>query len=138
MNQLTRFNNHFLDDVFGSNYLIKPLHGRPLPHDFKVDVKESPTSYTILADIPGVKKEDIHVTVDGGLVTISADVQQLDQKKEDEQVVHCERYCGSISRSFQLPADIDQSNTNATCENGLLTLVLPKKAQGSGKRIEVK
>ena len=89
------------------------------------------------AEIPGVKKEDIHITVDGGTVSITAEVRQSDEQKQDEKLVRSERYYGSVSRSFQLPVDIDQAQTKASYENGVLTLSLPKKSNAGSQRIQV-
>ena len=125
----------FLRDV-SPGYFIKPLHGDPLPAQIKVDVKESGSGYTVHAEIPGVAKEDIHVALDGGVVTLSAELKQFDQTK-DEKVLRSERYVGSISRSFQLPAEVDAAAAKAKYENGVLTLTLPKKTQASSKRLQV-
>ena len=141
MNQLTRFNRSLLNDFFGDfgspGYLVKPLHGDPLPASFKVDIKETANGYAMSAEIPGVKKEDIHITVDGGTVSITAEVRQSDEQKQDEKLVRSERYYGSVSRSFQLPVDIDQAQTKASYENGVLTLSLPRKSQAGSQRIQV-
>ena len=141
MNQLTRLNRSLLNDFFGDfatpGYLVKPLHGDPLPASFKVDIKETGNGYALSAEIPGVKKEDIHITVDGGTVSITAEVRQSDEQKQDEKLVRSERYYGSVSRSFQLPVDIDQAQTKASYESGVLTLSLPKKSNAGSQRIQV-
>ena len=141
MNQLTRLNRSLLNDFFGDfgspGYLVKPLHGDPLPASFKVDIKETATGYAMSAEIPGVRKEDIHITVDGGTVSITAEVRQGDEQKQDEKLVRSERYYGSVSRSFQLPVDIDQAQTKASYENGVLTLSLPRKSNVGSQRIQV-
>lgn len=129
MNLLPARTNLF-DDLFrdlASGYYIKPLHGDPLPAQIKIDVKESGNGYTVQAEIPGVPKEDIHVDVNGALVTLRADVKQQDSQTKDERVLRSERYFGSISRSFELPTDVDAAETTAKFTNGVLTLQLPKK-----------
>ncbi|MDE2000110.1 MAG: Hsp20 family protein, partial [Burkholderiales bacterium] len=118
------------DDLFrdlASGYYIKPLHGDPLPAQIKLDVKESGNGYIVQAEIPGVPKEDIHVDVNGALVTLRAEVKQQDSQTKDERVLRSERYFGSISRSVELPAEVDASETTAKFTNGVLTLQLPKK-----------
>lgn len=130
------FTNIF-DDFSVPSYIIKPLHGSPLQNSFKVDIKEAPGEYSIKAEIPGVKKEDIHISVDGGIVTIQAETSQHDQKKENEKVVQSECYYGTVFRSFQLPVEIDQGNTKANYENGVLKLVLPKKNGSKPHQIKV-
>lgn len=128
------FDDFFRDVAPG--YFIKPLHGDPLPSQIKVDVKEGADAYTVQAEMPGVGKEDIHVGVEGGVVTISAEVKQHDERKDDK-VLRSERYFGSVSRSFQLPQEVDSTACKARYENGVLTLTLPKRAQGTTKRISV-
>jgi HSP20 family protein len=124
----------FFRDVASPGFFIKPLHGEPLPSpgQIRMDVKENGSAYTVSAEIPGVKKEDIHVTVEGGMVTVSAEVRQEDSHKDDKQL-RSERYYGSVARSISLPQDVDQSQAKAKYDNGVLTLTLPKK-QGSGSQ----
>ena len=93
-------------------------------------MKENHLAYTVHAELPGVSKENIHVSVNGGTVLLRAEVKQQDIQTQDDKVLRSERYFGSIARSFQLPLEIDQSQAKARFDNGLLTLILPKK-QGS-------
>ena len=132
----------FLDDFFrdvAPSYYVKPLHGDPLPapSQIKVDVKENESAYIVHAEIPGVPKEDIHVSVEGNVVSLRAEVRQLDQKTEGEKVLRSERYYGSVARSFQLPADIDAAQAKAKYDNGILTLTLPKKLNNSSQRLNI-
>jgi HSP20 family protein len=128
------------DDFFrdlSPGFFVKPLHGDALPQSIKVDVKESGEGYTVQAEIPGVSKEDIHVHIEGGTVTVSAEVKQEDKQTSDEKLLRSERYYGSVSRSFQLPSDIDQSKAKARYDNGVLTLTLPKKAPQASQRLRI-
>ena len=130
------------DDFFkdlAPGFYIKPLHGDPLPSptQIKVDVKETDQGYTVQAEVPGVAKEDIQVSVDGNVVTLSAEVKQSDTQASDEKLLRSERYYGSVSRSFQLPADIDQDTAKAKYDNGVLTLTLPKKKSGASQRLAI-
>jgi len=131
------FDDFFKDIAPG--FYIKPLHGDPLPSpsQIKVDVKESEQAYTVSAEVPGVSKEDIQVSIDGNVVTLSAEVKQADTQTSDEKTLRSERYYGSVSRSFQLPAEIDQGQAKAKYDNGVLTLTLPKKQGGSSQRLTV-
>lgn len=129
-----------LDDFFrdvAPGYFVRPLHGDPLPAQIKVDIKEDGNAYTVHAEIPGVGKDDIHVGVEGAVVTISAEVKQQDQQSKDEKVLRTERYYGSVSRSFQLPQDVDASACKAKYENGVLVLSLPKRQQATTKRVAI-
>lgn len=128
------FDDFFKDVAPG--FYVKPLHGDPLPAQIKVDVKETPEAYTVQAEVPGVSKEDIHVTIEGNVVTLRAEVKQQDQT-QDEKLLRSERYYGAVSRSFQLPQDIDNAAAKAKYENGVLLLTLPKKAASSGQRLTI-
>ena len=119
-------------------FVVRPLHGDPLPEQIKLDVKESDQAYSLLAELPGVAKDDIHVSIDGGMVTVRAEVKQQlnlqNQQQKDERLVRSERYYGSVARSVQLPMDIDDSEASAKFENGLLALTLPKRRQQAGQK----
>ncbi|KAF1048123.1 Hsp20/alpha crystallin family protein [Xylophilus sp.] len=128
------------DELFrdiAPGFYVRPLHGEPLPAQIRLDVKENPQSYTVHAEIPGVNKDDIHVEIDGGQVTLRAEVQQHDSQTQGDKVLRSERYYGAVSRSLQLPADIDSAQAKAKYENGVLTLTLPKKAGGSSQRLAI-
>ena len=130
----------FFDDFFkdvAPGFYVKPLHGDPLPTQIRVDVKESSDAYTVEAELPGIAKEDIHVAVEGNIVTLRAEVKQLDQQTADEKVLRSERYFGSVARSFQMPQDIDSAAAKAKFENGLLRLTLPKRGAAAGQRLTI-
>ena len=131
------FDDFFRDVAPG--FYVKPLHGDALPTaaQIKVDVKESDKAYTVHAEVPGVSKEDIHVSLDGSVVTLRAEVRQQDSQSKDEKVLRTERYYGAVSRSFQLPQDIDQTQAKAKYDNGVLTLTLPKKLAGGSQRLAI-
>lgn len=103
----------------------------------KMDVKEQDESYQVHAELPGVKKEDIHVIVEGNQVSISAEVQRQSETKEGERVLRAERYFGKVSRTFQLEHDIDDSKANAKFNDGVLELTLPKRISGPTRRLAV-
>ena len=127
------------DELFrdmSPSFLVRPLHGDPLPSpaQIKVDVKENDKAYTVQAEVPGVSKDEIHVSLDGNVVTLRAEVKQEDRQGSDEKVLRSERYYGAVSRSFQLPMDIDQAQAKAKYDNGVLTLTLPKKLANGSQR----
>ena len=105
--------------------------------DFKVDVFENDNSYRVLAELPGVVKDDIHIAVDRDLLTISAEIRKELVSKGNERSIRSERFIGNVRRSFSLGADVDPEKVVAHYENGVLTLTLPKKVPGSAKRIVV-
>ena len=141
MNSLVTRGSLF-DDFFkdiAPGFYVRPLHGDgvPAPSQIKVDVKETDGGYTVQAEVPGVPKEDIQVSIDGNVVSLRAEVHQHDQKTEGEKVLRSERYFGSVARSFQLPVDVDAAQAKAKYDNGVLTLTLPKKQGGSAQRLSI-
>ncbi len=103
----------------------------------KVEVKEQDNKYLIHAELPGIRKEDIHVSIDGPVVAISAERKQEKEVKEGERVLRSERYYGKVSRSFQLDADIDENGATAKFVDGVLELTLPKKAAAAARRLTI-
>jgi HSP20 family protein len=92
----------------------------------RVDIAETDTSYEIQADIPGVRKEDLKVSVDNGVLTVQGERQQ--EKKEDNARMHrVERFYGHFSRSFTLPEDADIAALKANASEGQLTVSVPRK-----------
>jgi HSP20 family protein len=139
MANLTRYNPFDeLFNEFGKGFWVKPLaFPAGTEMSIKVDVKEDDKSYTVHADIPGVKKEDIQVDVDGNVVSVRAETRHEKEEKKGEKVLCSERSYGMVSRSFSLPAEVDEKAVKAEYKDGVLNLVLPKKANGGGKRISV-
>jgi len=103
----------------------------------RIDLSETDKDYTVKAEIPGVKKDDIDVRIDGNQVTISAEIKQDKEEKKDGRVLRSERRYGYASRSFMLDSDVDQASADAKYSNGVLELKLPKKAQSAGKRLTI-
>ena len=141
MNSLVTRGSLF-DDFFkdiAPGFYVRPLHGDgvPTPSQIKVDVKETDGGYTVQAEVPGVPKEDINVSIDGNVVSLRAEVRQHDQKKDGEKLLRSERYYGAVSRSFQLPQEVDQAQARAKYDNGVLTLTLPKKAANGSQRLTI-
>lgn len=105
--------------------------------EIRVDVKESNGDYTVHAEMPGVKKEDINVQIDGNRVSISAEVRRESEKKEGERVLRSERYYGAVARTFSLASELDDAKASAKFENGVLTLTIPKKSAPAAKRLTI-
>lgn len=103
----------------------------------KMDISETETAYEVRAELPGVKKDDIHVSIDGKQVSISAEVKNDKAVKEGERVLRAERHYGKTVRSFTLAQDVDEAAANAKFTDGVLELALPKKAAASAKRLEI-
>jgi HSP20 family protein len=142
MANITRFDpfNDLVDDLF-KGFFVRPVPyesraGELLPR-MKVDVAESNGAYTVTAELPGVRKEDIQVTIDGAQVTLSAEVKREKEASQDERVLHTERVYGKTSRSFALPQEVDEAKAEAKFRDGVLELKLPKKAAAARKQISI-
>lgn len=112
--------------------------GFPQEPEIKLDVTEDDKAYKVKADVPGVKKEDIKVSIDGNQISLSAEVKKEKEEKNGERVVRSERYYGKQYRSFSLRHDIDQAKAEAKYEDGVLELTLPKKEATHTKELTVK
>ena len=126
------------DELFGGFFEPVRMESAPVPVTIKMDVTEIENGYVVHAEMPGVKKEDIDVAIEGNQVTITAEVKQAWEKKEGDRMLRNERYFGNIYRSFTLPAEIDESASVATYDNGVLELNLAKKAAVAGKRLAIR
>jgi HSP20 family protein len=104
---------------------------------FRIDVTEDDKSYVVAADLPGVAKDDIQVTIDGNQVTIAAEVKRNVERKDGERALHVERYAGQLFRTFTLPTEIDESASEAKFENGVLELRLAKKVPQAGRKLSI-
>jgi HSP20 family protein len=126
-----------IDDLF-KGFFMRPVlfEGQP-QMQIKVDVKEDDKAYTVHADIPGVKKEDIQVNIDGNQVLISAESRMEKEEKKGEKVIRSERYSGKVARSFTLAHDVDETQSKAKYTDGVLELTLPKKAASSTKKLAI-
>jgi HSP20 family protein len=137
---ITRFDpfaENALDDMF-KGFFLRPirLEGQP-PLQIKMDVTENEKAYTVRAEIPGVKKENIAVNIDDNQVSISAEVKQEKEKKNGEKLLHSECYYGNVYRSFTLAQDVDDKAAQAHYDNGVLELILPKKAASKAKQLAI-
>jgi HSP20 family protein len=147
MANITRFDPFVSGmDLFGEPFeemfrrMLKPVRWQAegLPADIKVDVEENDRAYTVKAEIPGVKKEDINVQIDGNVVSISAESKREQEVKEKGKLIRSERYYGALSRSFSLGHEINEAEASASYADGVLQLTLPKKATAAAKRVTVK
>jgi len=141
MANITRFDpfNDLVDDIF-KGFLVRPLayEGRDTAlARAKVDITEANGGYVVTAELPGVRKEDIQVSIDGAEVTLSAEVKREKETKQDERVLHTERAFGKVTRSFTLPQEVDESKAEAKYRDGVLELKLPKKAAAQRKQVTI-
>ncbi len=136
--ELSRFDPLFdIDELFARPVLRTLARNVEMEPQIRMDVKETGDSYTVKAEIPGVSKDDIHVSIEGNLVSISAEVKKEKEEKEGERVLRCERCYGMASRSFTLDSEVDQGKAQAKYADGVLELTLPKKPGSTRKQIAV-
>jgi len=140
MVNITRYDQ--FSDLFDD--LVKGFFVRPVGFEIeeplqrvKVDVAEQNGEYKVLAELPGVKKDDIKVAIDGDQVSITAETRFERDAKKDERVLHSERYVGKVSRAFRLGQEIDEARASAKYADGVLELTLPKKATAAAKQLTI-
>ena len=140
MANLTRYDpfGELVDDLM-KGFFVRPIaaEGATVAPRMKLEVSEQAEAFKVLAEIPGVKKDEIQVTIDGDQVTIGAEVRKEKDVKEGERVVHSERYYGKVSRAFRLGQDIDQAAAQAKYTEGVLELVLPKKTTAAARKLAI-
>lgn len=124
------------DNLF-RNFMVRPAWGDDLAPDIRIDVNENDNAFIVKAEIPGVDKNDIEVSVEGNQVSIGAEVKRETKKKEGDKEICTERYFGKMYRAFTLPSDLDSATAEAHYDSGVLALTLPKKKNGSSRKIEV-
>jgi HSP20 family protein len=103
----------------------------------RMNVSETEKTYEVQAEIPGVKKEDIKVSVDHDRVTIEAECRRANEQREGENVVYSERSARKFLRSFTLPTEVDDAAAQARLEDGILHLSLPKKQGSEARRLSI-
>ena len=141
MANVTRFDpfNDLVDDLF-RGFLVRPVayegRGDALAR-MKVEVAEKNGGYKVTAELPGVRKEDIQVSVDGPQVTLAAELKQEKEAPQDARVLHTERTFGKLTRRFTLPQEVDEAKVEARFRDGVLELTLPKKAAAQRKQITI-
>lgn len=128
-----------LFDDFLKGFFVRPItaEGAAVAPRMKLDVSEQAEAFKVVAEIPGAKKDEIRVTIDGDQVTIGAEVRKEKDVKEGERVVHSERYFGKVSRAFRLGTEIDESRAEAKYTDGVLELSLPKKAAAAARKLAI-
>jgi HSP20 family protein len=123
-----------VEDFFRDIYFKHALREQDAPAPIRLDVSETAQAYTVRAEMPGLKKENIQIDLDGNRVSISAEARRDSEKKEGATVLRTERYIGQQFRSFTLAQEIDDAKAHATYRDGVLELTLPKRPNGSGAK----
>ena len=117
--------------------LFRPARFEKSAASIKVDVVETDTAYIVKAELPGVNKDEIQVSIEGDVVTIGAEVKREKETKDGERVIRSERYSGNVYRAFTLPVEIDEAASTAKYENGVLELTLTKKPAAPGRKLTI-
>jgi HSP20 family protein len=136
LTRYTPFSDPF-DDLF-KGFFVRPaaFEVATPAAQFRMDVTEEDGAYVVHAEVPGVKKEDINVTIDGNQIAITAEVRSRAQDK-GEKSLRSERYHGKVYRAFSLAQDVDEASAQAKYTDGVLELRLPKKAAESAKKLTI-
>jgi HSP20 family protein len=129
------FDDRF-EDLFRG--FLRPLVSREqgVAQQIRIDVTEDENKYVVQAEIPGTKKEDMNVSIDGNQVSIAAEVKR-ENTKEDGKVLRTERYFGKTYRSFVLGQEVDKETAQARYADGVLELTLPKKAAPTTHKLTI-
>jgi HSP20 family protein len=129
--------NDRLDDLFAGFFRPVTSATAASTTDIKLDVREDDKAYFVTASLPGVKKEDIHLAVEGKDVTLEVEVKREFEQKQGERTLLSERFYGKTSRAFTLAQDIDDAAVDAKYVDGVLTFTLPKKQTVAAKRVTI-
>jgi len=127
-----------LDDLFGNMVFRPVLAPQRTEAPLKIEVSEDDRAYRVKAEVPGVKKEDIKVSIDGNRVAISTETKREVEEKKGEKLIHSERYYGKQYRAFMLDQNVDEEKAEARYSDGILELVLPKKQGGGTRQLPIK
>jgi len=127
--------DHFMNNLFGNNTVGAPAReGNHLP---PVDVSETERAYKVRVELAGVSKDDLDVTIDDGVVTITAERKDEHDAEVDGRLIRQERRYGKFTRSLKLAEDVLEEDVAARYENGVLTLELPKSEQKQPRKVQV-
>ena len=136
MGNLTRFDPYrFLDDTYAGPMGWRYFLGETLTP--LVDVHQTDDDIVVTVSLPGIKPEEVNITLTGRTLLVSGELK-ADEQVEREQYVYRERRVGSFSRRIQLPARVVGEQAEASFENGLLRLTIPKAEESKPRQIEIK
>ena len=122
------FSDAGFDDLFRGFFQPIRFEGQTQAPSIRMDVSEDDKSYIVHAEMPGVNKNDIQVTIEGNQVTLGAEVKREKEVKDDQRILQTERYYGSTDWSFTLSTEVDEAASEAKYDKGVLELRLAKKA----------
>ncbi len=129
--------SRLLDDSLDRYFAASTATERPAARSPVLDVAETDAAYVVTLEMPGVAKDDVKISVEGRQVSVQAQSQRAEDRKEGQQIVYRERTVASYARSFTLPAEVAQGEGGAKLENGVLTLTLPKRSASGATQIAI-
>lgn len=131
--------NERLNRVFGRGSLSRGANGETLVADWapSVDIAETPEEFVVKAELPEIKKEDIKVTLEGGVLRLSGE-RKSEKEEKDKRYHRVERFRGTFMRAFSLPDTVDQAKLAADYKDGVLTIRLPKMAPAKPATVDIK
>jgi len=132
------FTDKGVDELFRGFFAPVRLEGTRTPVTIKMDVTETADGYLVHAEIPGAKKDEINIEIEGNQVTLTAEVKRESEQKDGDKVLRSERYYGNVYRSFTLPVELDEAKSEAKYNDGVLEVMLVRKASVAGKKLSVK
>lgn len=126
-----------IDELFRGFFQPIRREGRGSAINIKMDIAEDDKSYTLHAEVPGVAKEDIQVTIEGNQVTLGAEIKREKDVEDGQRILRSERFYGNAYRTLTLPTEVDEAQSVAKYKNGVLEVKLVKKPLQSGKRLHI-
>jgi len=133
---LTRFNSLFDDALF--NDFFRPLTMRETGEKVPaIDVHESDSAYQVSVDLPGVKKDDIKVSLENGILSVRAETRREEKEEKEGKLIRQERHVGQFLRQLSVGSDVDPTEVKASFNDGVLKLTLPKRAPQEPAGIDI-
>jgi HSP20 family protein len=130
--------NRMLEQTFNDFFTARPADDVAnrgwLP---AVDIRETDETLALLVDLPGMKREDVEITLENGTLTLRGE-RKFEKDVKEENYHRIERVYGNFARSFTLPRNVQSDKVKATFDNGVLTVELPKSEEARARRIEIK
>lgn len=129
--------SRWMDEVLEDNFFAWPSRQLSAANWPRVDIVEEKESYRLHADVPGLRKEEITITVENGLLTLSGEKKGEKREERKNNYAYYERTFGSFSRSFKLPEHVDAEHIEASLKDGVLELTINKKPAAQPRQISV-
>ncbi len=130
------FNDDIFSNLFRPSQLIEEAQSTDLTPP--IDIREREHDYLVSADMPGVKKDNVDVQIENGVLTVTGEIERNSEEKEGERLLRQERYYGKYVRSLRLGKQINSDKIEASLKDGVLELTLPKAEEVKPKKVAIK